>query len=129
MWTAAAGALFTCLIIFAVRQMWKKEPYILVDRQGIHFPASGFPVILWPEIYQMRRRIDIWGHRYIDLFIREEEEYVRKLNGWRWLQFKLTRRIGDPVSIVISSLDVPPEEIYKILQSHLPPSNSASPQV
>jgi hypothetical protein len=123
-WTGLISVFVGSFITLFIRQSLKRQPYLIIDMEGLRVPSIGIPLIPWRDVRDIRRRGDLWGHSYIDLFLRAEDAYVQRLTGWRHRQANLTRKLGDPVfSFIITSLDVPAEQIYQTIQRHLSSSN------
>ncbi len=97
-----------------------RRPYLIVNSHGIEMPSQRIPIIPWQHIREVYRRFDLWGHMYLDFLLRGSEYERARFRIWRGLATQLGKQSGrSRISVIISSLDVPPEKVFAAVRRHM----------
>jgi hypothetical protein len=101
----ALSVLFGGLAYWGIRQFVARQPYLIIDSSGVHLPTLGIRLLPWEQIREIRQRSDLFGNSYLDLVVPSSNDS------------RLHRRLRDGIlSIVITRLDVPSEQIRQTIQ-------------
>jgi len=74
----------------------------------------------WWDIREVRRTSDLFGHVFLEIALQSSRPYVHRARAWRRLLPKLRRSREDGViHLIITSLDVPADQVYETIRRHL----------
>src|SRR6266571_7029002 len=65
----ALSVLFGGLTFWGVRQSLTRQPYLVIDSDGLRLPTLGIPRLPWQQIREIRQRGDLFGNAYLDLHL------------------------------------------------------------
>jgi hypothetical protein len=99
--TGLMTIVFACFVLAAVRGCLKLHPYLVINSEGITVQSGVELFISWKDIRDIKRSSDLFGHWHVNLMLREPNSSAGR-----------HRRV---VSLIITSLDKPPEVVWQTI--------------
>src|SRR3954468_24002382 len=71
---AVVSILFGGLLYISVRQLFVREPYLIIGEEGLRLASFRPSLLLWNQIRQISRREDVFRNSYLDMDLRSTEK-------------------------------------------------------
>jgi hypothetical protein len=110
--------LFACFIgVKIFRLIMDPRPRLVLDHEGVEDRNNGMGLIAWGDI--TRTSIDISnGQEFINLFVRNEDEYLSRVSKMKRATLKLNKSLGfSPITIAMSGIKMPASELLALINS------------
>jgi len=100
--------------VFA-RELFDGRPRIKIDGFGVEDRTLGVGIIPWSEIASAYR-MDVQGHPFICLVLRDPKPWVEKVSWAKRAMMKGNRALGcTEFNLNLSGIDAEPEQVYELV--------------
>jgi hypothetical protein len=112
------GLVFAGLAFLGIR-LGSSQPCLTLGSEGLQAASSGLPLIPWGDVKALYRR-DLTTHSVVQIVLTPAHKYERLAPKWRLSRISLERTPEGPaVSVLITSLDSPADQVCREIQEAL----------
>ena len=123
---AIMGVMFAGLAFLGLR-IRRSQPYLTLSSEGIRIAHPGLPLIPWNDVKALYRR-DLTTHSVVEVVLTPADKYERLSPRWRLSRIALERTPEGPaVSVLVTSLDAPADQVCQEMQRSFQDFISKSP--